>query len=46
MRQVREEHLAIIEAIRRHDSPDAENAAAAHMFNAARRLATAEFRSP
>jgi GntR family transcriptional repressor for pyruvate dehydrogenase complex len=28
MRQVREEHLAIIEAIRRHDSPDAENAAA------------------
>jgi DNA-binding FadR family transcriptional regulator len=35
----------IIEAIRRQDAMAARNAAAAHMFNAARRLATAEFQS-
>jgi GntR family transcriptional regulator, transcriptional repressor for pyruvate dehydrogenase complex len=46
MRQVRDEHSAIIEAIRRRDAPAARNAAAAHMFNAARRLATAEFQAP
>jgi GntR family transcriptional repressor for pyruvate dehydrogenase complex len=45
MRQVRDEHSVIIEAIRRLDAVAARNAAAAHMFNAARRLATAEFQS-
>jgi GntR family transcriptional repressor for pyruvate dehydrogenase complex len=45
MRQVREEHSVIIEAIRRRDAMAARNAAAAHMFNAARRLGTAEFQS-
>ncbi len=45
MRQVRDEHSMIIEAIRRQDAMAARNAAAAHMFNAARRLATAEFQS-
>ena len=46
MRQVRDEHSAIVEAIRRRDGVAARNAAAAHMFNAARRLATAEFQAP
>jgi GntR family transcriptional regulator, transcriptional repressor for pyruvate dehydrogenase complex len=45
MRQVRDEHSVVVEAIRRHDAVAARNAAAAHMFNAARRLATAEFES-
>ena len=45
MRQVRDEHSVITEAIRRRDAVAARNAAAAHMFNAARRLATAEFQS-
>jgi GntR family transcriptional regulator, transcriptional repressor for pyruvate dehydrogenase complex len=43
MRQVRDEHSVIVDAIRRQDAVAARNAAAAHMFNAARRLATAEF---
>jgi GntR family transcriptional regulator, transcriptional repressor for pyruvate dehydrogenase complex len=38
MRQVRDEHLMIIESIRQHDAEAAQNAAAAHMFNAALRL--------
>jgi GntR family transcriptional regulator, transcriptional repressor for pyruvate dehydrogenase complex len=46
MRQVRDEHNAIVEAIRRRDGVAARNAAAAHMFNAARRLSTAEFQTP
>jgi GntR family transcriptional regulator, transcriptional repressor for pyruvate dehydrogenase complex len=46
MRQVREEHSLIIEAIRRRKAGAARNAAAAHMFNAARRLGTTEFESP
>jgi GntR family transcriptional repressor for pyruvate dehydrogenase complex len=46
IRQVRDEHSAIIEAIRRRDATAARSAAAAHMFNAARRLATAEFQAP
>jgi GntR family transcriptional repressor for pyruvate dehydrogenase complex len=46
MRQVRDEHRAIVEAVRRRDAAAARNAAAAHMFNAARRLATAEFQTP
>ncbi|MBO9536517.1 FadR/GntR family transcriptional regulator [Herbaspirillum sp.] len=37
-RQVREEHEAIVEAIRAGDEMAARNAAQAHMFNAARRL--------
>ena len=41
MRQVREEHSVIVDAIRQRDAVAARNAAAAHMFNAARRLATA-----
>jgi len=45
MRQVRDEHSVIIEAIRRQDAVAARSAAAAHMFNAARRPATAEFQS-
>jgi DNA-binding FadR family transcriptional regulator len=45
MRQVREEHSAIVEAIRRRDSVAARNAAATHMFNAAKRLGTTEFQS-
>jgi GntR family transcriptional regulator, transcriptional repressor for pyruvate dehydrogenase complex len=45
MRQVREEHGAIIEAIRERDAVSARNAAATHMFNAARRLLTAELES-
>jgi GntR family transcriptional repressor for pyruvate dehydrogenase complex len=45
MRQVRDEHSVIVEAIRGHDAVGARNAAAAHMFNAARRLGTAEFQS-
>ena len=45
MRQVRDEHSVIVEAIRRQDAVAARNAAATHMFNAARRLATAEFQS-
>jgi GntR family transcriptional regulator, transcriptional repressor for pyruvate dehydrogenase complex len=43
MRQVRDEHDAIMGAIRERDAVGARNAAAAHMFNAARRLSTAEF---
>ena len=42
MRQVREEHGAIIAAIRDRDALRARNAAATHMFNAARRLSVAE----
>jgi len=45
MRQVREEHGAIVEAIRRRDAVAARNAAATHMFNAAKRLGTTEFQS-
>ena len=45
MRQVRDEHVTIIEAIRQHDAAAAQNAAAAHVFNPARRLAATEFRS-
>jgi GntR family transcriptional regulator, transcriptional repressor for pyruvate dehydrogenase complex len=45
MRQVREEHSVIVDAIRQRDAVAARNAAAAHMFNAARRLATADFQS-
>lgn len=45
MRQVRDEHSVIIEAIRRHDATAAQDAAATHMFNAAQRLAATEFRS-
>jgi GntR family transcriptional repressor for pyruvate dehydrogenase complex len=45
MRQVREEHSAIVEAIRRRDAVAARNAAATHMFNAAKRLGTTEFQS-
>lgn len=45
MRQVRKEHGAIIGAIRERDAVRARNAAATHMFNAARRLATAELAS-
>jgi len=37
MRQVHDEHIAIIEATRQHDASAAHNAAASHMFNAARR---------
>jgi GntR family transcriptional regulator, transcriptional repressor for pyruvate dehydrogenase complex len=43
IRQVRGEHIAILESIRAHDASAARNAAATHMFNAARRLALAEF---
>lgn len=46
MRQVRDEHTAILEAIRGHNAIAARNAAAAHMFNASRRLAVAEFEYP
>jgi GntR family transcriptional regulator, transcriptional repressor for pyruvate dehydrogenase complex len=45
MRQVRDEHSVVVDAIRRQDAVAARNAAATHMFNAARRLATAEFQS-
>jgi GntR family transcriptional repressor for pyruvate dehydrogenase complex len=45
MRQVREEHGAIIGAIRERDAVSARNAAATHMFNAARRLSAAELDS-
>ncbi|SPB16175.1 GntR family transcriptional regulator [Caballeronia novacaledonica] len=41
MRQVREEHAAIVEAIRSHDSAAARDAAQTHLINAARRLAEA-----
>ena len=37
-RQVREEHEAIVAAIRAGDEMAARNAAQTHMFNAARRL--------
>lgn len=40
-RQVREEHAAIVAAIRAGDPTAARNAAQRHMFNAARRLAEA-----
>ena len=42
-RQVRDEHSAIVAGIRRRDALAARSAAQAHMFNAARRLADAEF---
>ena len=45
MRQVREEHSVIVEAIRRRDAVAARNAAATHMFNAAKRLGSTEFQS-
>jgi GntR family transcriptional regulator, transcriptional repressor for pyruvate dehydrogenase complex len=45
MRQLQDEHRAIVEAIRRQDAVAARNAAAAHMFNLTKRLATAEFRT-
>lgn len=38
-RQVRDEHRAMVEAIRHRDALAARNAAQTHMFNAARRLA-------
>ncbi|WP_426396225.1 FadR/GntR family transcriptional regulator [Ralstonia sp. R-29] len=38
-RQVRDEHRAMVEAIRARDALAARNAAQTHMFNAARRLA-------
>ncbi|GJH19558.1 FadR family transcriptional regulator [Caballeronia novacaledonica] len=41
MRQVREEHAAIVEAIRSRDPAAARNAAQTHLINAARRLAEA-----
>jgi DNA-binding FadR family transcriptional regulator len=41
MRQVREEHAAIVEAIRLRDPAAARNAAQTHLINAARRLAEA-----
>lgn len=40
MRQVRNEHRAIVDAIRQQDAVAARNAAETHMFNAARRLAS------
>ena len=40
IRAVREEHQAIIHAIRKQDAVGARTAAAIHMFNAARRIAT------
>jgi GntR family transcriptional regulator, transcriptional repressor for pyruvate dehydrogenase complex len=42
IRAVREEHHAIIHAIRRQDAVKARTAAATHMLNAARRIATVE----
>jgi len=45
LRQVREEHGAIIGAIRDRDAVRARNAAATHMYNAARRLSVAELES-
>ena len=41
MRQVREEHAAIVEAIRARDAAAAREAAQTHLINAARRLAEA-----
>jgi GntR family transcriptional regulator, transcriptional repressor for pyruvate dehydrogenase complex len=41
MRQVRDEHAAIVEAIRAGDANAARNAAQTHLINAARRLAEA-----
>jgi GntR family transcriptional regulator, transcriptional repressor for pyruvate dehydrogenase complex len=41
MRQVREEHAAIVEAIRARDPAAARNAAQTHLINAARRLTEA-----
>ncbi|SAK98689.1 GntR family transcriptional regulator [Caballeronia calidae] len=41
MRQVREEHAAIVEAIRANDAAAARDAAQTHLINAARRLAEA-----
>lgn len=46
IRQVRDEHQAITEAIRGRDAVAARVAAQAHMFNAARRLASADFETP
>ncbi|MEJ8800012.1 FadR/GntR family transcriptional regulator [Trinickia caryophylli] len=43
-RQVREEHAAIVAAIRAGDPMAARNAACTHMYNAARRLAEAGIR--
>jgi GntR family transcriptional regulator, transcriptional repressor for pyruvate dehydrogenase complex len=45
MRQSRDEHSAIVAAIRRQDPVAARNAAEAHMSNAARRLASADFQA-
>jgi len=42
IRAVHEEHHAIIRAIRKQDTTKARTAAATHMFNAARRIATVE----
>jgi GntR family transcriptional repressor for pyruvate dehydrogenase complex len=42
IRAVREEHHTIMQAIRKQDAAKARTAAAAHMFNAARRIATVE----
>jgi DNA-binding FadR family transcriptional regulator len=44
MRQVREEHAAIVEAIRAGDAAAARSAAQTHLMNAARRLAEAGVR--
>jgi GntR family transcriptional regulator, transcriptional repressor for pyruvate dehydrogenase complex len=41
MRQVREEHAAIVDAIRARDAAAARNAALTHLINAARRLSEA-----
>jgi GntR family transcriptional regulator, transcriptional repressor for pyruvate dehydrogenase complex len=41
MRQVREEHAAIVDAIRARDAAAARNAAQTHLINAARRLSEA-----
>ena len=41
MRQVREEHAAIVEAIRAGDAAAARNGAQTHLINAARRLTEA-----
>jgi GntR family transcriptional regulator, transcriptional repressor for pyruvate dehydrogenase complex len=45
IRQVHDEHIATIEAIRQHDASSAHNAAASHMFSATRWLAATEFPS-
>jgi DNA-binding FadR family transcriptional regulator len=42
IRAVREEHHAILRAIRKQDAVNARTAAETHMFNAARRIVTVE----